>query len=195
MLSDEIVPAHAGLKIRVVAATVITGPGVRCTDWRVHVLINPVSGRFSSVELTDHKGGESCFRYTVNSKEVILSDRGYCAARGIEHIVEWEADVVLRVNPYSLKVCDLEKKRIDLLSYESKVTSDTFASLNVLIPTPPDMTFRNNHGWSLSEAKNWIQARIVGTRTKKGNVIWILTTLKPDRLSDKALLSLYRIRW
>jgi len=195
MLSDEIVPAHTGLKIRVVDATVITGPGTRGTDWRAHVLINPVSGRFSSVELTDHKGGESYSRYTVNSNEVILADRGYCAARGIEHIVKSGAHVVLRVNPYSLKVCDPEKKRIDLLSYESKITSDTFTSLNVLIPTPPDMKLRNSHVWKLSEATNWIEARIVGTRTKKGNVIWILTTLKPDRLSDKALLNLYRIRW
>ena len=57
------------------------------------------------------------------------------------------------------------------------------------------MKLRNSHVWKLSEATNWIEARIVGTRTKKGNVIWILTTLKPDRLADKALLRLYRIRW
>jgi hypothetical protein len=195
MLSHEIVPFHAGLKIRVVDATVITGAGTRGTDWRAHVLINPVSGRFSSVELTDHKGGESYSRYTVNPHDVILADRAYCAARGIEHIVHLGADVVLRVNTYGLKVSDLEKNRVNLLSYESKITSDNFTSLNVLIATPPDMKLRNSHVWNLSEAANWIEARIVGTRTKKGNVIWILTTFKPDQVADEVLLRLYRIRW
>ena len=36
--------------------------------------------------------------------------------------------------------------------------------------------------------------RIVGGRTKTG-VIWVLTTLTRDQLSDDAALKLYRLRW
>ena len=58
---------YRGLKLRIVDATVITGPGFTGTDWRVHAMVNPETGEFESVELTDFKGGESYRRYAVQS--------------------------------------------------------------------------------------------------------------------------------
>jgi hypothetical protein len=196
MLSDQVEPAPAGLSFMLVDATVITGPGSTGTDWRGHVMIDPVSGRMNSVELTDAKGGEGLSRYSVEPGVVVLGDRAYCTARGIESIDKPGADVVVRVNPHSFKVCDTNRTKMNLLSYASAVPVTGVLSWDVSIPIPPDdFNWKTHKGWALSKAKGWIPARIVAGRTKKGKVIWMLTTLTRDRLPDEAVLTLYRIRW
>ncbi|MFH1740934.1 MAG: hypothetical protein ABIH23_18165 [bacterium] len=45
-LQKEMSPAPKGLRLRAVDATVINGPGARGTDWRAHVLVDPVTGCF-----------------------------------------------------------------------------------------------------------------------------------------------------
>jgi hypothetical protein len=37
--------------------------------------------------------------------------------------------------------------------------------------------------------------RVVGARTVKGTVIWVLTTLTAEEISDAVVLKLYRLRW
>jgi hypothetical protein len=196
LLSDQVEPAPAGIAVLLVDATVITGPGSTGTDWRAHVMIDPVSGKMNSVELTDAKGGEGLARYSVAPGVVVLGDRAYCTARGVESIETLGADVVVRVNPHSFKVCDTNRTKINLLSYTSAVPKMGVISWDVSIPIPPDdFNWKIHKSWSLSKAKGWIPARIVAGRTKKGEVIWMLTTLSRERLSDEAVLTLYRIRW
>lgn len=182
------------LPLRIVDASVVTGPGSQGTDWVAHMVIDPVAGQFTSVEITDARGAETFMRHTVNPGEVVLGDRMYATARGIEFVVNRGAYPVVRVNPRILKVCDLNKKRIHLESFEGLIAEKGVISLDVLIPTPPDMTGKKSKAWDLKEATSWIPARIVGGRTKKG-VIWALTTLSRKQLSDKAVLKLYRWRW
>jgi hypothetical protein len=193
-LSDQTELVSTGLAVRAVDASVITGPGSKGTDWRAHVLMDPVSGRIRSVELTDAKGGETYVRHAVKPGEAVLGDRAYATARGIASIVERQAHPVVRVNPRSLKVCNLKKDKIKLVSYEHCLSQHTALSLDVLIPVPPDTAGRRRKDWDLKEATSWIPARIVGGRTQKG-VIWVLTTLSAEELSAKACLMLYRWRW
>jgi hypothetical protein len=164
MLLGEVDSGLVGLKIRIVDAAVITGPGSIGTDWRAHVLMDLVSGK-------------------------------YCTARGIDSIVNNDADVLVRVNPHSLKVCDLEKNRIDLFSYEQKISKKETRSWDVLIPVPPETYSKHHKKWELTEAKAWISARLVATRTRKNTMLWLLTTLNREQLSDKVAVRLYRWRW
>jgi hypothetical protein len=196
ILSDQCsLPKPSGFCVRVIDATVITGPGSKGTDWRAHVLIDPVSGRFESVELTDNKGGESFSRIADRPGELDLGDRGYCTARGIASRVRAGADVLVRVNPCSIKVCDLNKKRLNLGANEARVPRTGRRSWKVLIPVPPDMESKKGKAWKLHEATDWIRARLVATRTKPNTVLWLLTTVDKARLSDKAMVTLYRLRW
>ncbi|MDQ7785220.1 MAG: transposase [Desulfomonilaceae bacterium] len=178
--------------IRVVDGSVITGPGSKGTDWVAHMIVDPASGQFTSVEVTDCRGAETYTRHPVNPGESTLGDRMYATARGIEYVVNRKAHPLVRVNPYNLKICDLNRQRIHLESYEARVLEKGIISLDVLIPTPPD-NLKKNRPWKLKNAKSWIPARIVGGRTKKG-VIWVLTTLSREQLSDEGVLKLYRFR-
>jgi hypothetical protein len=182
------------LPLRVVDATVITGPGSKGTDWVAHMVMDPVAGQFRSVEITDARGAETFMRHTVNPGEVVLGDRMYATARGIEFVVSCGGYPLVRVNRRTLKICDRNKKRIHLESFEELVAEKGIISLDVLIPTPPEMTGKKSKAWDLKDATSWIPARIVGGRTQKG-VIWVLTTLSRTQLSDEGVLKLYRLRW
>jgi len=189
-------PPHnpSELPLRVVDGSVITGPGSQGTDWVAHMILDPISGRFTSFEFTDAKGAETFTRHRINVGEVVLGDRMYATARGIDFVVNRGAYPVVRVNLHSLKICASDKKRLHLQFLEPLIRQKGTISLDILIPTPPDMAGRKSKAWSLKEAKSWIPVRIVGGRTKKG-VIWVATTLSRDQLSDEAVLKLYRLRW
>ena len=45
------------------------------------------------------------------------------------------------------------------------------------------------------QAIAWLPARALASRTRKGEVIWILTTLTVAELPALAVLGLYRLRW
>jgi len=47
----------------------------------------------------------------------------------------------------------------------------------------------------LAKAIAWVPARAVASRTRTGEVIWILTTLNSDELPTIGVLALYRLRW
>src|ERR1035437_6017948 len=70
VLAEEQVGAELGAwPVRVVDATVINGPGDKPVQWRAHVLINPATGGFQRVELTDDSGGEKLGRHTIQRGE------------------------------------------------------------------------------------------------------------------------------
>jgi len=191
------VNAEAGCRmpLRVVDATVITGPGATGTEWRAHVLIDPRTGGFRSVELTDARGGEGYGRHAVESGEVILGDRAYATARGLWAMRSAQAQVVARMNPHTIRVCDQERRRIALQSREKRVAKVGGKDFNIVIPIPPERRSRSHKTWSLSRAVAWIPARAVAGRTRHGEVIWVLTTLSVEQASSLEILQLYRLRW
>jgi len=121
ILAEQVAQAVGGWPVRVVDATVINGPGEKAVQWRAHVLINPSSGSFHSVELTDESGGEKLARYAVKKGELILGDRAYGTARGVYATKQGGAHVVVRFNPANLRTCDEERQRIFLAEKEPDV--------------------------------------------------------------------------
>jgi hypothetical protein len=182
------------MRLRVVDATVIHGPGATGTEWRAHVLIDPRSGEFRSVELTDAQGGEGYGRYRVTAHEVILGDRAYATARGVWAIQSAQAYVMARMNPHTIRVCNEKRQRISLRSQEKSVPKLGGVEFNILVPIPP-VKRTKSHKWPLARAIAWVPARAVAARTRSGEVIWLLTTLPEEQASPHELMQLYRLRW
>ena len=65
---------------------------------------------------------------------------------------------------------------------------------NIVLPVPPKPT-KSRKTWDTSKAIAWIPARAVASRTRSGEVIWILTTLTVAELPTLAVMGLYRLRW
>jgi hypothetical protein len=193
VLQPEVAPTPVGGagRLRIVDATVLTGPGSKGTDWRVHVLVDPITGGLSSVELTDSHGGEGYARWMPRPGEVLLGDQAYARARGIAAVRQKAGHVVVRATPQAIRMCTPDRRVLRVAQLEAEVPQVGAREWPVLIPVPPD----GNHAWSLSKAKDWIPARLVAARTKEAKVIWLLTTLGEAELSATQVLRLYRLRW
>lgn len=185
----------AGWSLRVVDATVINGPGATGTDWRAHVLIDPSSGSFRAVELTDEREGEGLARHRIEAGEVVLGDRAYATARGVHAVHSAGADVVVRLNPHTLRVCDHNRQRISLLAKETEVPAVGEIEYQILIPIPPETRSKSHKTWDSAKAIAWVPARAIAARTRRHDVIWILTTLDACQLPATVAMQLYRLRW
>ncbi len=150
---------------------VINGPGAQGTEWRAHVQIDAASGRLRAVELTDVHGGERFDRQRFAGGEVVLGDRGYATARGIAWVHSAQADVVVRFNPQTLRLCDLERRRIDLQSATGGIPALGGHEWKLLLPVPPDKQSRSHKTWPLAKAKEWIPVRVVAARTRTNQII------------------------
>lgn len=192
--SQLVSAAESRLRLRVVDATVIHGPGAKGTEWRAHVLIDPGTGGFRAVELTDARGGEGYGRYPVSAQEVILGDRAYATARGLWAVHSAHAKVVARLNPHTIRVCDEKGKRLSLRSKEKGVPKIGGVEFNIFVPIPPEKRTKTRK-WGLTRAIAWVPARAIAARTREGTVIWLLTTLSAEQASWRQLMQLYRLRW
>jgi hypothetical protein len=148
-LRDQVRPGPAGLSLRAVDTTVIHGPGAVGTEWRAHVRIDPATGSFCSVELTDGHGGEGYKQHPIEAGEVVLGDRAYATARGLHAVEQKQGYIVARPNPHSIRVCRADRKVIKLLEEEDKVPKVGAIELNILIPVPPEKSSKSHKTWSL----------------------------------------------
>ena len=114
VLAEQVPQAVGGWPVRVVDATVLNGPGQKAMQWRAHVLIDPASGSFHAVELTDDSGGEKLSRHPMKQGELVLGDRAYGTARGVYATRQGGAHVLVRFNPANLRTCDEQRRRIFL---------------------------------------------------------------------------------
>jgi hypothetical protein len=183
------------LCLRVVDATVLHGPGATGTEWRAHVLIDPGTGGFRAVELTDASGGEGYGRYRVAAGEVIVGDRAYATARGLWSMQSAGAYVMARMNPHAIRVCDRRKKLVGLRGKEEMVPKTGGVELDILVPIPPEKLTKSHKSWPLARAIAWVPARAVAARTRLGEVIWLLTTLPAEQATASELMQFYRLRW
>lgn len=197
VLAREVMPLPGlALQARVVDATVLTGPGATGTEWRVHLLMNPVTGRFCAAEVTDATGGEGFTRHPLTPGEVVLGDRGYAHARGIASAVNREAHVVARLNPHAIRLCRPDRTVLSVAAEEGQVPQVGGVEFDILIPVPPDKSATRSHkSWPLAKAVQWIPARLCAIRTRRQEIIWVITTLPRAVASTAHCLELYRVRW
>ena len=196
ILARDVAPIASGRRrVRLVDATVLTGPGATGTEWRVHTMADPVTGRFCAVELTNAAGGETLARYPLQADDLVLGDRGYAHARGIARVVNQHGQVIVRANPQAIRLCRPDRTVFSVLAEQEAVPTTGVMEWEILIPVPPDTGTRSHKSWALSHAQHWIPARMGGVRARTGEVIWVLTTVPAAELSMERCYALYRVRW
>jgi hypothetical protein len=194
VLANQVPQAAGGWPVRAVDATVINGPGKKAVQWRAHVQIDPSTGGFRAVELTDDSGGEKLGRHHFRAGEVVLGDRAYATARGIHTVRQADAHVIVRFNPGNLRTCDEQRRRVYLADREAEIPTVGAVEYHIIIPVPPKPT-RSHKIWDSAKAIDWIPARAIAGRTRTAEVIWILTTLDAAQMPSIAAMGLYRLRW
>jgi len=190
---ETVVPG--GMRLRVVDATVVNGPGPRSTDWRVHAVTDPGTGTFRSVEITDEHGAEGYERHAFGPGEVILGDRMYATAKGVWAVRSAGAEVVARLNPHTMRICNGKHQVISLLSFEPRVPRVGVIDIDIIIPIPPERRTKSHKTWRLEQSVAWVPARAVAARSRTGEVTWVVTTLSREKAGPVQVMDLYRLRW
>lgn len=167
-------------RVLLVDATVLCGPAAVGVDWRVHVLYDPFRAVPCGVEVTDSHGAETFGRHTLSAGDLVIGDRGYGHFRGYCAARQREADVLVRVEPGQMKLTDRDNRKVLLKTLAHEI---------------PEVGCKDFHlVWHGPDGDCW-KVRIIGFRTKHGQVCWLATNLEESSLPSEEAADLYRIRW
>jgi hypothetical protein len=196
ILDNEANPTGcANLDVTLVDATCINGPASKGTEWRLHTKISPSTGHISSVHLTDKKVGETYKNFPIAKGEILVGDRAYALANGIEHVHKEGGFVIARANLHSIRLCGTDRAIIHPLEETGNIPETGVAHFNVIIPVPPLERTHSHKTWKNEDASDWIKARLLAIRTIKDEVIWVITTVPEEIAEDKVIMELMRVRW
>lgn len=195
------------LAVRIVDATVVSQPGSRGTDWRVHVGVDLCTQRITTVEVTGPEGGETLRRHTVAPGEVILADRGYGQREGVAHILGQEGHVLVRINWQNFPLQRREGEPLDIVrcleTLRAGETGDWPVQFEANGKVYPVRLLALSKSRAATEQA---QRRIREEASRKGRTpdrrslraagfVYVITDLPPETLSAAQGLELYRLRW
>lgn len=102
--------------IRLMDGSSVCEPGATGSTWRLHYALNLRTLSCDEVHVTQAKVGESLSHFAINAGDVVMADRGFATRRGLRHVIEHKADVVLRMNLTNLPLCDDQGQAFNVLS-------------------------------------------------------------------------------
>jgi DDE family transposase len=197
----------AGLRFVVIDASSIQAPGATGTDHRLHIAMDLLSLQFIEILVTDVHTGETLKHFTLRRGDVAVTDRGYAQCQGMSEAIKQGAELIVRLNPFSVVLYDAVGAPLELCAALKRQHTDTIRTLAV--------TLRSASGQH--EVRGWVHAyRLTAEqanrarhkcrqRQKKGPpnaqslflAGWVLvfTTLPLTVLSAQTIMALYRCRW
>jgi len=198
----------SGYDVSAVDATVISQPGSVNGDARIHTRIRLASLEYVEVFTTGIDVGETFRRFIPAPNELIVADRGYCNARGVAHVVDAGADVLVRFNRTSMPVTLLDEKTpVELLPLLRSLSSRVHERF-VCVPIKEGEDTRFIQGRLCMQRLPERQAEEARQRARKeygaqvsadtleaASYVVLFTTAPVQRLSAKQCMDLYRLRW
>lgn len=199
--------AAQGSVFRLNDATVISIPGSKGTDWRIHAIYDPETSRLVRVQVTDASGGERLDRDVYTPGEVVIADRGLAHARGIHAVADADAYSLLRMHWQNINLLDPELNKPDLDELLKRADHGDTGTC-ILVPLkgkealPARLIIRPLPTEQAAKARAKLRrnaAKKRRTPSKKAlrlaGYFCLLATLPVEVASDEVLLELYRIRW
>ena len=183
------------MRLRLVDATVLTGPGSTGTDYRAHVVYDPCGSKITSVEVTDFTGGEGFARHPILENDLIVGDRAYSTANGIASVKQRKGHVLSRLNTGSIRLCNEAREVVKLKSLEKDIPKTGVITFNFMLPIPPVRELNTARSWNIKRAIDWIPVRVLAARTRKNEVIWLLTTTSEEAIPAQKCMEIYQLRW
>jgi len=111
-LSRRMLPMSAvdtlpkGLRFVVIDASSLQAPGATGTDHRLHIAMDLITLQCVEVLVSDVHMGETLKHCTLGAGDVAVADRGYAHAQGLREVVQQGAEVIVRLNPFSVVLGD-----------------------------------------------------------------------------------------
>ena len=197
----------AGLRFVVMDASSIQAPGATGTDHRLHIAMDLLSLQFVEVLVSDVHTGETLKHFTLAPGDVAVADRGYAQCQGMRAAVKQGADLIVRLNPFSVVLGDAAGAPLELGATFKRQHLETLRTLAVELRSTGGQ--HEVRGWVHAYRLNTEQANRARQKCRQGHKTgtpkaeslllagWVLvfTTLAPTVLSPQTIMALYRCRW
>jgi hypothetical protein len=197
----------AGLRFVVIDASSMQAPGAKGTDHRLHSAMDLRTLQFLEVLVSDVHTGETLKHFPLGAGDVAVADRGYAHAQGMSEAVKRGAEIIVRLNPFSVGLCDPTEQPLALCAALKRQQTETIRTLEVVIQsTCGQHTVRGwVHAYRFSAEQAGRARPKCRQRHTKGaptaeslflaGWVLVLTPLSPAVLSAQTILGLYRGRW
>lgn len=197
-------------KVRIADGTEVTEPGPTGSTWRIHYVIGLPSLRCSSVEVTDSEGrghGETLARFAVSAGDLLLGDRAYGTARGIDHVVQGGGDVILRFGWNNLPLWRTQNKDFDLFAHLRRLHGTAIGDWPAfvqyekrLIPGRVCAVRKSRQAAEESQRRVRRKAQKNGSQIlpqtlEAAEYAFVFTTVSASELAPTHVLEFYRGRW
>ena len=114
----------------VIDASSMQAPG---TDHRLPIAMDLRTLPFVEVLVSDVHTGETLKHCTLRAGDVALADRGYAHAQGLGEAVKQGAEIIVRLNPLSVVLCEAKGQPMILGKALKRQPLETLRTLPVLI--------------------------------------------------------------
>jgi hypothetical protein len=188
-------------------ATVLSIPGSKGTDWRLHATYDPQLLRLTRVEITDKHGGERLDRDQYHTDEIVIADRGLAHAKGMHAVAESDAFFLLRMHWQNIRLLDADGSPLCLQSILARADAKEAQTI-VTVPLEGKAPLRARLLVRPlpSERAEIARRKLRKQASKKGRTVsaislqlagyfCVLTTLPETIAPDDVVFELYRIRW
>ena len=126
----------SGLRIRLIDATCVEGPGKKTPPWRIHYAVELPSLLCDEIKVTGGEVGESFKNFTVRPGDLLLGDRGYAHARGIASVIERGGHVLVRTSLRLLALREEDGVSFPILPYLRNLKDGEVGDWEVWITHP-----------------------------------------------------------
>jgi hypothetical protein len=137
-----------GKRFLVIDGSTVQAPGATGTDHRLHLCMDLVSLEFVEVLVTDVHSGETLKHFALGPGDVVVADRGYAQPPGMSGAVQQGAELIVRLNPFSVVLRTPTGQPLALGVVLKRQHAQTIRTLPVVI--------RSADGQH--EVRGWVQA-------------------------------------
>lgn len=195
--------------VRCVDATVVSKPGSKGTDWRLHFSFGLFDLGFEQFKVTGHEVSESFQNFVVRAGDLLLGDRGYAQLNGLRYVVLNHGDFIVRMGYRSLAVYDtlfgtkidwdkeLAPLRIGVLldrRVRGQGGEGNILYFRVCASKLPPPEARRAQREALRTAKR-AGMKISKAALRFHRYVVVATSVNQVYLSAEQILGLYRMRW
>jgi hypothetical protein len=193
-----------GYVLAAVDATVVCGPGAVGTDARIHTKLRVADVSLASVEVTDESGGETFRRFSWEPGELAIGDRAYFTPSGIQHVLDANADVLVRYRLGGVKLHDTQGQTLEVLNAVAHLKVGETLDLDVVAKLPNRMAPGRLVAYRLpndavERARERLRHEQAGELSAQvleaAKYVLLFTTAARDRLDAQRCLQAYRLRW
>lgn len=196
------------LRVRLTDATTVSEPGSTGTDWRLHYSLELKTLRCDFFQLTDVRGGETYTRIPVHRGDLILGDRAYEGAKGVEHVLRHGGHVLVRMRIKGMKLQTARGRPFRLLTRLRTLRVGEVGEWPVMvagaiesaIPGRVCAVRRSRVAAALAQKKLLQRCSRRGCKPQPATLeatryVFVFTTVEKDVLDKLETLELYRGRW